>query len=306
MSTSQTLTDLSLDSRTDIPSQKPIHPLPLESVGSAGARIVTSVFNPWSELDVDVMLEITVASSLGEIQRGAHMSRFQEALTDAAGRRWKRIESLVEQIARDCKGTQVSSRSTVRCSGSFGVFHKTPVTQRATQSIVDFTSQAVITESACMISLGLHVPIMTACPCTLAYSRLVAEAALTSARPDLDLSAIPLPPTYTHSQPGWLDVEITCTHELPTLKQLYDTVAPAVTIRESVLKRPDEHALVRKAHERPQFCEDVVREVAFAIASLLQADDEISVRAVLDESIHPHQAFAVLKCCTSDVNDLQS
>jgi GTP cyclohydrolase I len=61
----------------------------------------------------------------------------------------------------------------------------------------------------------------------------------------------------------------------------------------ALLKRTDERHVTMQAFENPVFVEDVVRNAA----AMLRSDSRIasfSVRAVNHESIHDHNAFAVV------------
>lgn len=61
----------------------------------------------------------------------------------------------------------------------------------------------------------------------------------------------------------------------------------------ALLKRPDERHVTMQAYDNPVFVEDVVRNAA----ALLKADKrvaEFKVKAVNQESIHDHNAFAVI------------
>lgn len=62
-----------------------------------------------------------------------------------------------------------------------------------------------------------------------------------------------------------------------------------------LLKRPDENAIVVKAHKNPMFVEDCVRNMVHKIVkefSFLPDDTMVTVRQVNEESIHRHDAFA--------------
>ena len=63
--------------------------------------------------------------------------------------------------------------------------------------------------------------IMTACPCTLAYSRLKGEKTIRKQMQSPNF-VLPeeFPPTFTHSQPGELTVAVTSTDDLPNLPDL--------------------------------------------------------------------------------------
>jgi GTP cyclohydrolase FolE2 len=144
--------------------------------------------------------------------------------------------------------------------------------------------------------------IMTACPCTLAFSRLrTLEDLRVRLGPAFDRAAeAAIPPTFTHSQRGLLTVTVVSRDSSDLeLRELYRQISRVTHPVQSVLKRPDEHNLVRKAHLRPQFCEDVCRAVAVSAASILQASDDIEVSVELDESIHPHKAYASLSAKAS-------
>ena len=63
----------------------------------------------------------------------------------------------------------------------------------------------------------------------------------------------------------------------------------------SILKRKEEAELVLKAHEKPKFVEDVVRDMLSAVLNKYEdlSDDVIVIaRSESEESIHKHNAFA--------------
>lgn len=63
----------------------------------------------------------------------------------------------------------------------------------------------------------------------------------------------------------------------------------------SILKRKEEAELVIKAHKKPRFVEDVVREILSAVLRrYTHLPDEVMViaRSESEESIHKHNAFA--------------
>jgi GTP cyclohydrolase-4 len=68
---------------------------------------------------------------------------------------------------------------------------------------------------------------------------------------------------------------------------------------QSVLKRPEEAELVRSAHLKPLFSEDVIREMAknFILRNFPNLEDNFKVKFKIEslESIHPHNVYAELK-----------
>ena len=73
----------------------------------------------------------------------------------------------------------------------------------------------------------------------------------------------------------------------------------ALHMTQGLLKRPDEAEMVLKAHQRPQFAEDIVRETAREAGRMfkdkLLPSSEITVESLSLESIHIHNVRAVLK-----------
>ena len=137
---------------------------------------------------------------------------------------------------------------------------------------------------------------MTSCPCTLEYSTLKTKNEILQFITPKQTSLLQrIPPTFTHSQPGKISVSVFSTHNLPTYKKLFHCIESVSHICSSVLKRPDEHFFIEKSHRKPQFCEDLCREIASMIAAELEADDVVEVEALVDESIHPHKVFAHIK-----------
>ena len=68
-----------------------------------------------------------------------------------------------------------------------------------------------------------------------------------------------------------------------------------------ILKRVDEKEVTEKAYDNPRFVEDMVRMVAEKLA-----DDErikwFRVSSRHQESIHPHDAYALLESGTTESN----
>lgn len=66
-----------------------------------------------------------------------------------------------------------------------------------------------------------------------------------------------------------------------------------------VLKREDEKWVTEKAYENPKFVEDLVRDVALALDNF--KIEKYEVRAQANESIHHHEAVAILKHNWTDI-----
>jgi len=124
--------------------------------------------------------------------------------------------------------------------------------------------------------LGITVPVTTLCPCSKEISEYGA-----------------------HNQRGYVTLEVRpkCKdgqHEFILIEDLISIVEKSGSAPlYALLKRPDERHVTMQAYENPVFVEDVVRNAA----ALLRADPRVAsftVKAVNHESIHDHNAFAVI------------
>jgi GTP cyclohydrolase FolE2 len=275
--------ELSLDPRTDIPSTFPnlafpvwagISNIPVSISLSSGLRLTNG--------SVDLLVH------LPHDQRGAHMSRLQSAIESNDGKDYADIVEyslkLVQQVLREQPA--LAARSTI------SVTLKHPIRSAVTgtaSSIVSRVSFDLVSRNEGLeeAKIKFTVGVMTACPCTLMYSGLRAAK-------ELGLpSHLDLLPTFTHSQPGELELCVEgALSEIPSLQVFLALCADVATLREAILKRPDEHYLVESSHRRPQFTEDLTRAAASALAARLSYGVAFAVEARLDESIHPHKAVS--------------
>jgi GTP cyclohydrolase-4 len=145
--------------------------------------------------------------------------------------------------------------------------------------------------------VGIEAEGMTACPCAqdmiLQHSReQLEEAGFGPQDAEKILSVLP---TAAHNQ--------RCRATLLLGTDAHVRAEDLVEIAEAsmssetygLLKRPDEFFVVHKAHRRPRFVEDVAREMLRAAVLTypdLPGEDFLLARALSQESIHKHDAYA--------------
>lgn len=279
---------LSTDHRTDVPASGSQTAAPPVWAGIGGALFRCGIREA-DGTETDRRLTADVQVRLDRAARGAHMSRFQEILAGLDGRCVDSIGAAAVLIAE--RAFAAHPAEAARCSVT-GVRTTSRVAPRSLRrSAVHFMeSAAACVDAAAPVaaSVGATVDIATACPGTLSYSHLVALRAEGAATGRLS-------PTFTHMQPGTLAVEASGDLDrLPATDVLLDAIEDCAHVRHSVLKRPDEHDFVERAHRRPQFAEDLCRSVAAAVASRIAGDIRLTATVKLEESIHPHAAIATV------------
>jgi GTP cyclohydrolase-4 len=248
--------------------------------------------------EVSGLFKVRAGVSLKAEQRGIHMSRIESAFRDVP--RGLTLPAAALHLARSIRESQAQATARVSLRGTIPFDRQTQVTSQRSPGTLRLRAQAIAGDSE-RVGLGVKIGIMTCCPCMQAYSleETARFAGLDVPDPATVLGTIPV---ATHSQKGHVtaivDGSPNRVHNI-SLGCISEAVTGAVHPTWELLKRPDEFELVRRAHLRAQFVEDVVREVVAALVQALSgltpSDGDtahISVRAESLESIHGHDISA--------------
>jgi len=237
---------------------------------------------------------------LGPDQKGAHMSRFEEVVNDAIGEvvlgeSTFKAETLAEHIAELVRARQGARRAEVTVEARFPEHKPAPVSGIQTQELYTLHGAAIASDLGTRRVVGVTAQGITACPCAqelvagAARKRLEAEGFGTDEIERI-LDAVPV---ATHNQRGLGTLLIGCT-------ELCDDEIDAAVLLQIVehsmsseiyelMKRSDEAHVVEKAHRRPRFVEDCVREMIGGVVEAFPSLDDrafVSARQVNLETIH--------------------
>ncbi len=288
----------------DVQAQVPTLQVSLSRAGVTGVEKVIRIRQNGSEQLFSAQFECVV--ELGANQKGAHMSRFEEVVNDAIGEvvlgeSTFKVETLAEHIAQLVRGRQGARRAEVTVEARFPEHKPAPVSGIRTQELYTLHGSAICSELGTRRLIGVTAQGMTACPCaqqlvaTSARERLEAEGFDSG-----DIARIfEAVPVATHNQRGLGTLHIGCT-------ELCDDEIDAATLLEIVeqsmsseiyelMKREDEARVVEKAHRRPRFVEDCVREMVRGVVDQFPGLDDkafMSARQVNLETIHQHNVVA--------------
>ena len=249
---------------------------------------------------------LTCFVDLGPKQKGAHMSRFEEVVNEAIGEvilgeSAFRAESLAERIAEIVRERQDALRAEVTIEARYPEHKPAPVSGIPTQEIYTLYGVAVASAGGTRRMVGVAAAGMTACPCAQgilterARERLVDDG-FTDEQIVRVFDAVPV---ATHNQRGLGTLHIGIPEGLDFSLDATDLVAIVEESMSSeiyeMMKRSDEGTVVEKAHRRPRFVEDCVRE---AIRGALDRYPELpdgvflSARQENLETIHQHNVVA--------------
>lgn len=243
----------------------------------------------------------TCAVDLGSDQRGAHMSRFEEAVDEALDAA-RGLDDLALPLARLVRERQDAARAHVTVEARRAEDRLAPASGLPTAEIHTVLAAASASGAAARRSLGVRVQGITACPC--AQETLSARA--TERLRDRGFTAEQIEavvddvPVATHNQRGLATLTLGASDAVPagTL-----ATAPLLAIARDamsaevfeLLKRSDEADVVERAHRRPRFVEDCVREMlAGVVDELGHLGDDVLVDAHQRnlETIHRHDVVA--------------
>ena len=247
--------------------------------------------------------EVACFCDLNPAQKGVHMSRFEEevneAIDDVVIGEALIIEALAERIATKLVASQRALRSEVTIRASYPVEKRTPVTGIPTQEMYGLIGIAAANPETIRRLVGVTAQGMNACPCAQGLiSAQAAEALRADGFSAKEVARIlDLVPVATHNQRarGTLylgapeDIEVDADELIAIVE---DGMSSEIY---ELLKRPDEQYVVDRAHRRPRFVEDSVREmVRHSLDRFPSLPDDAFVHAhqVNFETIHTHDVEA--------------
>lgn len=221
-----------------------------------------------------VQAVLALSVDLDESKKGIHMSRLVETVLDHNS---EFSLNTINTFLDDLCTRQVARNAYVKIDFDYFFSKVAPVTGLSAPQAYSCSYEVTYGEYGYVIKQSVEVPVKTLCPCSKEIS---------------DYGA--------HNQRS--KIWITLVHKLEFDRKIGISLEDIVEIAENgassplypILKREDERHVTMSAYDKPCFVEDVVRN----IATELNNDNRISsyeIKVVNYESIHNHNAFAVIK-----------
>src|SRR5918912_1719979 len=254
----------------DVQNQVPTLHVSLSRVGVTNVEKVIRIHTGEGERLFYAKLDCFV--DLGPRQKGAHMSRFEETVNDAIGEvvfgaAEFSAEDLARRVAELVRERQDALRAEVTVEARYPEHKPAPVSGIPTQELYTLFGSAVASEHGTRRMVGVAAQGMTGGPCAQqlvagrARERLGDEG-FSDEEIGRILDAVPV---ATHNQRGLGTLHVGCPEDCATDMEattLLDIVEDAMSSEiYELMKRSDEGAVVEKAHRRPRFVEDCVREM---------------------------------------------
>ncbi len=256
----------------DIQSNASEIAIPLDRVGVRAVEIPLIVKDKEAGKQ-HTIAKVDMAVNLPAEFKGTHMSRFLESLEawreeNPEGLDYASLKLLLEDIRQKLQAYSAY----IKLSFPYFCTRKAPVSEA--KAPVAYQCAFIGEHNAdgkTHFELEIKVPVTTVCPCSKAISTGGAHGQRTIISLKVCMKKF-----------NWIEDFIELANESGS--------APIYTL----VKRQDEKALTEMAYENPHFVEDVARSLA---QKLNNFPDIISysIEAESEESIHPHNAFALLK-----------
>src|SRR5919204_4392141 len=249
--------------------------------------------------------ELECFVDLNPRQAGVHMSRFEEVVGEAIDRvvlgESLRAEELAAHIAARIREQQQGLRAEVSIAPRYPETVRTPASDLPTQEIYTLLGTAVVSERGTRTLTGVEAQGMTACPCAQGLvSERARERLADDGFSDDEIERVfEHVPVATHNQRGLGTLYIGCPE---ACSEAIEAATLLAIVEESMsseiyelMKRSDELEVVEKAHRRPRFVEDCVREmIRMAVEEFRGFGEDAFVFARQEnlETIHQHNVVA--------------
>lgn len=200
--------------------------------------------------------------------KGTHMSRFVEAL-----QAWSGVLDYggLKHLLADIKARLEAQKAWISFQFPFFQEHASPSTGSLARMDYQCQVSGEFQGRDLLFSLGVEVPVMTVCPCSLAIC---------------DQGA--------HSQRAMVRIK-TQNKGLVWLEELIELAQESGSSPVyALLKREDEKKVIEQAFARPCFVEDVVRSASAGLSRMAQVL-WYRVEVESQESIHNHSAYACIE-----------
>ena len=256
----------------DVQAEVPAIPMLVDEAGITDLRYPITVLLADGSSHPTVA-KASLAASVPSDTRGVHMSRFVEVL-----HAWHERISVNTFSAFLADVVDRLNGETVAAKLAFPLFleRAAPISGGTALVGYDCALEGRVKADVVTCTLTTQVPITSLCPC----SREISEYGAHNQRGTIEISVQSLW-SETAKPIDFIDL-------IRVAEQAGS--APIYTL----LKRVDERYVTMQAYENPAFVEDITRTVAQA----LQSDSRIAsgwVRALNEESIHAHNAYASVK-----------
>ena len=286
----------------DIAQQRPKHHLTLSAAGVSRSQAPVCVIDPIDGVSqARLSCEVEVMTEVPPDKRGIHMSRMSDRIARLSGSCFRDLQEYASTLTEEIRVSQYGGATTTKVKTAYSYIEqipgRSPDKDKLSLETIGLRATCSRTRHDEAQGAGVELTNITACPCV--------QQTLRHARPD-GVAALP---TLTHSQRCETSFFVErITGPLP-LKQLLESLDRLIVRTRNTLPREYEALLVHRAHQDPQFMEDVVRQVLAGGYHLLKdlfPESTLRVSSRCMESIHSFDINCEVEFRMRDLRDVFS
>jgi len=255
-----------------------------------GVKKLVHIQRPNKKSVLPLIVTMDLFVDLPASQKGSHMSRNLELISEIIDENLQQpvsdLESFCAKTAQQLlKKHEYATVSEVKAEADYFLDVTYPSGEIGSEPYTLIAEARANSAGELKKLIGVKVIGMTACPCAMEVVRKLDSLEKNSPAP-----------THNQRNIGTLMIEVpgkTTLVDADDLITIVETAFSSPTY--SILKRKEEAQVVLKAHTKPKFVEDVVRDILSAVLKKYEAlpDDVLVIaRSESEESIHKHNAFA--------------
>lgn len=277
----------------DIPSQNPQFSLPIRGVGLTRENIPISIRSPFeSDTFQQVACSVKLAIHLPATKRGIHISRLNHAIAEQSQKRFDNLQQCVENLTKTVSEITYGAPAHVSLSGKLAYWEAVPGWKAAKDKLslehIGLHCEGYLEGGKFIQQAGFSFNHITACPCVQQTMKHLLLTKKVNIEPFTQI------PFLTHSQRCETKVSIQHIPEALPLSTLIRAVDKVIFRVRNTLPRENELLLVFQAHQKPQFIEDVVRQIPLSLYEVVQNYPHSTVKTTCRsmESIHDFDIHA--------------
>jgi len=262
----------------------------LTRVGVTGVKKLVDIKRPGRKKAISLIVKMDLFVDLPASQKGSHMSRNLELVSDLIDENLKKpisdLESFCAQIAKLLlEKHDYATFSEVKAEADYFLERLYPSGRKGLEPYKLVAEARAKSNGDIKKLIGVKVIGMTACPCAREVIKTIGH-----------YKEKDVPPTHNQRNITTLMIEVPGDDKTVDANDLIDITEKSFSSPTyGILKRLEEGQVVFNAHKNPKFVEDVVRDILSAILNKytsLPDDVMVVVRSESEESIHKHNAFA--------------
>jgi GTP cyclohydrolase-4 len=262
----------------------------LTRVGVTDVKKLVHIKRPGRDSAISLVVKMDLFVDLPASQKGSHMSRNLELISEIID---TNIKQPVSDLESFCAKTaklllekhEYATFSEVKAEADYFLERVYPSGKKGLEPYKLVAEARAKKTGEVKKLIGVKAIGMTACPCAMETVKKIGK-----------YGEKIITPTHNQRNITTLMIEVPGDDRSVDANDLIEIVEKAFSSPTySILKRQDEAQLVIDAHKNPKFVEDVVRDILSTLLKKykkLPDDVMVVVRSESEESIHKHNAFA--------------